>query len=218
MRFDNWPVSLEKKSSYSMRRFIRSASPLLLAQNWRRWGERYRRNRERKANFLFQWPTQAGIRLNQLIGDLLAGQTQSHCSYCDNFPLRTRERSIDHFKPKSIVSFYDIVCKWENLYFSCGNCQAFRVERYHTLLLRPDSRTYSFERYFVYSFATHRIEANPTLNHYGRKRANITLEYFGLNDPGHIAARRISFERYQGKTSAGEAVEVDDFPYRFMII
>ena len=201
-----------------MRPFIRIASPLLLTQNWRRWGERYRQNRERRAGFIFQWPMQAGVRINHAIGDLLAEQTQSHCSYCDNFPLRTRESSIDHFKPKSIPSFYGIVCKWENLYFSCGNCQMVRGERYHTFLLRPDSATYSFERYFIYSFASHRIDVNPNLSRNNRRRAKITLEYFGLNDPGHIAARRISFERYEGKTSAGEAVEVDDFPYRFMIM
>jgi uncharacterized protein (TIGR02646 family) len=200
-----------------MRRFERSVPPAFLLQNWQRWGTRYRNNRVRQANFTFQWPTHQGSRINVSVAPLLADQTQAHCSYCDNFPLRSREISIDHFRPKSIDAFYDFVCKWENLYFSCGNCQSTRLERFNSLLLRPDATNYSFEKYFLYSFASHRIDINPTLSRYHKRRARITIDYFGLNDPGHIAARRISFERFEGKVRQGERPNADDFPYRFMI-
>lgn len=201
-----------------MRKFIRENSPDFLRSKWKAWGKSYTNNRKKNPGFSFQWPTHEGHKINTLLEPLLAKQTEVHCSFCDNFPIRSKEDSIDHFKPKSKSAYYEIVCQWENLYYCCQNCQQYKRERYNQFLLRPDAENFSFETYFIYSYSSHKIDPNPTLSENEKRKANTTIEIFGLNDYGHIAARRISLERYEGKKILGENIEVNDFPYRFTII
>jgi uncharacterized protein (TIGR02646 family) len=201
-----------------MRKFTSGSAPDFLKDKWEAWGERYKNNREKNPAFTFQWPTHDGQTINVLIEPFLKKQTDDHCSFCDNFPIRTKEDSIDHFKPKSVPAYYELVCQWENLYYSCHNCQQHKLEQYDELLLRPDDLQFSFETYFIYSFSSHKIDPNPKLEEKALRQAETTIRIFGLNDEGHIAARRISLERYEAKRTLGEDIEVDDFPYRFTII
>jgi uncharacterized protein (TIGR02646 family) len=201
-----------------MRKFSRGESPVFLIHRWRIWGNSYRKNRRKNSGFKFQWPTYKGQKLNTLLEPLLAQQTEHHCSFCDNFPIRSKEDSLDHFKPKSRPAYYQIVCQWENLYYCCQNCQQYKREQYNQHLLRPDSEDYSFDNYFIYSYYSHEIETKPGLDENDRKKAKKTIDIFGLNDRGHIAARRISLERYAAKINLGEEVLIEDFPYRFTIL
>ena len=201
-----------------MRNFIRSDSPDFLKDKWEKWGKSYKNNRKKNSSFPFQWPTYTGVKINILLEPILARQTDDHCSFCDNFPIRSNEDSIDHFKPKSRLLYYDIVCQWENLYYCCQNCQQSKGEQYNNFLLRPDSENYSFDSYFIYSYSSHEINPNPTLDERERRKAKTSIDIFGLNDKGHIAARRISLERYVNKKTLNEDIEINDFPYRFTII
>ena len=201
-----------------MRKFTRGNVPDFLSRRWVTWGELYKRNRERSPAFAFQWYTYKGQKINTLLEPHLKKQTDDHCSFCDNFPIRAREDSIDHFKPKSIPAYYELVCQWENLYYCCQNCQQYKCEQYDEQLLRPDDVNFSFDIYFIYSYNSHKVDPNPALSEKDYLKAATTIRIFGLNDPGHIAARRISLERYEGKMNQGDDIEINDFPYRFTII
>ena len=200
-----------------MRKFIRSDSPDFLKTNWQKWGKKYENSRKINTGFTFQWPIYKGEKINILLEPTLSHQTDFHCSYCDNFPVKSKEDSIDHFKPKSNELYYELVCKWENLYYCCQNCQQYKREQYNDNLLRPDDVDFSFESYFIYSFNSHKIEPNPASPENNKLKAITTINVFGLNDAGQIAARRISLERYESKKKLNENIEINDFPYRFTI-
>lgn len=201
-----------------MYRFERIEAPVYLLDNWEIWGERYRLNREANPSFNFQWPTYEGQRLNVHLKPLLSRQTQDHCSYCDTFPIGNNEESIDHFKPKTNPLFYNLVCNWENLYYSCDNCQGYKMVQFNESILRPDAPDFKFNSYFVFSFATYEIAPLPTLSEADLEKAKETIRVFGLNDPKHITARRISLERYRLKKEKGDEIFINDFPYRYIII
>lgn len=201
-----------------MRKFTRGESPDFLKSRWKKWGNSYINNRNKNPGFPFQWATYKGVKINTLIEPLLAALTDNHCSFCDNFPIRSKEDSIDHFKPKSTPAYYKLVCQWENLYYCCQNCQQYKLEQYNQYILRPDSNDFSFNDYFIYSYNSHKIEPNPAKTESDQRKAQTTIEIFGLNDKGHIAARRISLERFEGKKNLGEIIEINDFPYRFTLL
>jgi hypothetical protein len=99
-----------------MRKFTRTETPDFLTEKWELWGERFYRNKTSNQSYKFQWPTIKKQPVNRLLEPLLAYQTQGHCSYCDRYPLRSREDSIDHFKPKSKRAYHRIAFHWNNLY------------------------------------------------------------------------------------------------------
>jgi uncharacterized protein (TIGR02646 family) len=201
-----------------MRKFNRENPPDFLRIKWKAWGKSYANNRRKNPSFSFQWATYQGRKINTLLEPLLAQLTDYHCSFCDNFPIRSKEDSIDHFKPKSRPAYYNLVCHWENLYYCCQNCQQYKREQYNQFLLRPDAENFSFDHYFVYSFLSHELAPNPKLSESEKRKAKTTIDVFGLNDKGHIAARRISLERFDSKKLLGEAIVINDFPYRFTIL
>lgn len=201
-----------------MRKFTRGESPDFLKSKWKTWGNSYTNNRRKNPAFIFQWATYQGNKVNTLLEPFLAALTDDHCSFCDNFPIRSKEDSIDHFKPKSRPTYYGLVCKWENLYYCCQNCQQYKREQFNQYLLRPDSEDFSFEKYFIYSYASHELEPHPSLTAAEKRKAKTTIDIFGLNDKGHIAARRISLERYEAKRNLGEDIVATDFAYRFTLL
>ena len=174
-----------------MKRFIKGPCPDDLTNNWQRWGRRYAFNRGTNPNFLFQWPQLRHKRINVIIEPLLANDTQKHCSYCDNFPVREQEDSIDHFKPKTNSAFYEFVCHWNNLYYSCHHCQMSKGSQYSDLLLRPDSLEYDFDIYFTYNYTTHKIDINNTATVLNKRKAEYTRGVFGWDTPASADARRI---------------------------
>lgn len=199
-----------------MRAFKKGNCPDFLEKKWQEWGQRYAANRAATPNHKFQWPTHEGVRINQSLEPLLGNDTQTHCSYCDNFPIREQEDSIDHFKPKSIPAFYELVCHWHNLYYCCENCQKSRWEVYDDLLLRPDAADYSFDSYFVYNFQTNKLDISPAADDIAKLRAIYTIDKFGLNSPKSADSRRISYERFENAKLAGKDIVIDDYAFRFM--
>lgn len=191
---------------------MRTGRPDFLIDKWKEWGVDYRKKRELKPGYQFQWPPLKGKRLNLHLLPVLKSLTQDHCSYCDGYPLMSSDHTIDHFGPKSNPLFYDEVCKWENLYVSCNRCQGAKKEQYSPKLLRPDEETYRFLDYFVYDYATHRVEINTAASPEHQERARVTRKIFDLNEPGLLIARRKAFQRFAGTTDP----ELDDFDFRFM--
>jgi len=200
-----------------MRKFNRIDAPDFLNIKWEKWGEKYKENRIKNPSFIFQWPTFEGKRINTVLEPLLAKQTDDHCSYCDFYPERNKEFSIDHFKPKSKEEFYEIVCQWENLYLCCHSCQQRKGEQYKENLLRPDAEDYTFNRYFIYSYNSHRINPNPALTENDKLKAETTITVFGFNEEGNIAARRINLDRYESNKKCNKDIVINDFAFRFTI-
>lgn len=201
-----------------MRKFLRAKAPDFLNSKWNAWGTRYLNNRKSNSGFTFQLPTFEGQIINKIISPLLAEMTDNHCSFCDKFPVGSKEISIDHFKPKSNPDFYNLVCQWENLYYCCPNCQAFKKEQYNDDLLRPDGNDYSFEKYFIYLYNSHTIEPHPVLDESEKLKAITTIAIFGLNDTSHTITRRHTLERFEGQKTDNLEIEISDFPYRFILL
>ncbi|MEI7583816.1 HNH endonuclease [Runella sp.] len=140
-----------------MRKLIRTESPEVLTKidevkgktRWQVYGELYAQNRAKKPSFEFQWPQIEGKKLNQHLLPKLMAMTDDHCSYCDGFPLKRGDDTIDHFHPKTRSEFYSKVCDWENLYLSCKHCQDSKGSQYEVELLRPDELDFHFNRYFI---------------------------------------------------------------------
>ncbi|HRC32352.1 MAG TPA: hypothetical protein PK736_02795 [Bacteroidia bacterium] len=199
-----------------MRKFKRAESPDFLTKKWHEWGNSYKENKTKNSGFTFQWPNHESIKINVILKPLLAQLTGNHCSYCDDYPLKTKADSIDHFKPKSRSEFFELVCQWENLFYCCTNCQNSKKEKFHVHLLRADRVDFSFSKYFIYDYTNHKIEPNPFAEKIEQESATISIEIFGLNDPGHVSSRRISLNRYNSQPK-DKSIFIDDFPYRYIL-
>jgi uncharacterized protein (TIGR02646 family) len=199
-----------------MQRFERRPEPEFLAQNAARWNNQWANLKTRNPGALFQWYKHNGQPVNQLLLPDLSAQTQQHCSYCDAFPPRLNDETIDHFQPKSDPFFYNNAYSWINLYLSCGHCQNAKMEQYSADLLRPDVEGFSFERYFFYNFTSHEIEANLDASAEEQRRAIVTRDTFQFNHPGQTTSRRHAWERWVNLSEHERFLE--DFPFRFMLL
>ncbi len=195
-----------------MRRFTRLGSPQLITDHWEEIGAQYTTRRADDPNYSFSWPQRKNQRINQVALPVLSQQTNDHCSYCDTFPLHRGSNTIDHFKPKTNPLYYSLVCQWENLYLTCTHCQDSKGVVYNDLLLRPDDSNFSFSHYFIYNYAEHKIEPNPSASDTDQARAKFTIDTFDFNYPSVKTSRRHAFERYQ----MANHPDINDFNYRFM--
>lgn len=194
-----------------MRRFERLPVPEILLTHKDQITSHYIKQRTGNSSHTFKWPQRENTRLNQSLLPTLEMQTQDHCSYCDGFPLKKSDYTIDHFKPKSDPAYYHLVVEWTNLYLCCGACQQ-RKEKYSDLLLRPDDMDYSFSEYFDYNFEEHKLLPNPAKPIENQERATVTIELFDLNHTGQKKSRQFMFKAYQND----ETKITDDLGYRFM--
>ena len=193
-----------------MRQFTRLSPPQYLAENWEIWGNRYAQNKAENAGHTFQWATHEGQRMNLKLLPFLTSQTQNHCSYCDAYPMKISDETIDHFKPKGDARFYHLAYHWENLYYCCADCQKAKWEQFSDDLVRPDATDFSFNRYFIVNYLTGEIQASPTATVDEKRCAEETIRILGLNHTGQCISRRHSLERYNAES------DIDDFAYRFM--
>ena len=202
-----------------MRKFPRVNSPIILLENysaaiprprWQVYGERYAKRRANNKSFEFTWPQYQNMPLNQLLMPLLMLQTDSHCSYCDAYPLMSADNTIDHFKPKSKYPLE--VCKWENLYIACAHCQKEKGTSYEETLLRPDEQGYDFYHYFYYDFTTHEIKILWSLTEEDAQRAEATLRVMNFNHPAMKESRRLSYEGFADRPD----FPLNDKTHRFM--
>lgn len=195
-----------------MRPFKRLAAPEFLSENWERWGDEYVTRKTADPSYRFNWKQYLGKPVNQHLQPLLQEQTQIHCSYCDAYPPKLPDHSIDHFQPKGDGRYYRFVYQWENLYFACSHCQRAKMDRFNELLLRPDESGYSFERYFIFNFSTGEIEVNPAATDADKLRAEISINLFGFNLEGQPLARQREFKSYRRQAFESP----DDYAYRFL--
>lgn len=203
-----------------MRKFIRTESPEVLTKidevkgktRWQVYGELYAQNRAKKPSFEFQWPQIEGKKLNQHLLPKLMAMTDDHCSYCDGFPLKRGDDTIDHFHPKTRSEFYSKVCDWENLYLSCKHCQDSKGSQYEVELLRPDELDFHFNRYFIYDYIEHTISPNPLASMEEQYRAEKTIEIFDLKHKSLCISRRHAYQRYTGDSNP----VLSDYNFRFM--
>ncbi|WP_143092601.1 HNH endonuclease [Arsenicibacter rosenii] len=192
--------------------FLLDVSRKFKQERWVLYGDKYKQNRIKNASFIFKWPTLNKITINHYILPQLRAQTDDHCSYCDGYPLRKGDESIDHFLPKSNSDFYHLVCSWENLYLACSHCQESKVEKVDLLVLRPDTVDYSFQKYFTYNYISHEIDINLKATSEDQERAKATRKLFDFNHPAMIISRRHAFERY---CNAANPI-LEDYNFRFM--
>lgn len=197
-----------------MLKFTRLHQPEVLTSTWENYGERYRLNRKANPSFVFTWPTIAGETLNKILLPTLLLQTQNHCSYCDHFPLRRGDETIDHFKPKSLEEFYDIVCHWENLYIACKHCQDSKNSSYSKDLLRPDEMLYSFSKFFDYNYTSHKINPSEAESAENKQKALETIRIFDFNHLGLVKARELAYNKFINDPSPF----INDYNYRFILM
>ncbi len=203
-----------------MRKFTRSDTPYVLLEpdaktgkaRWQIYGERYAQHRATHPSFEFQWPQISSKKLNQHLLPHLMAMTDDHCSYCDGFPLKRGDDTIDHFHPKTNPAFYLDVCKWENLYISCKHCQDSKGSQFEEALLRPDEIEFHFNRYFVYDYIEHTISPNPLASEDEQYRAQKTIEIFDLKHKSLCVSRRHAYQRYVSDTDP----VLSDYNFRFM--
>ena len=203
-----------------MRMFYRSEAPKILTviKNgkplWQVYGEKYAQKRLAKAQslFKFQWPQVKGKTLNQHLLPDLKAMTDDHCSYCDGFPLKRGDDTIDHFHPKTHTAFYKEVCKWENLYIACKHCQDAKGDYFEEKLLRPDGADYQYNRYFLYDYIQHKILPNPLASFLEQERAEKTIKILDLNHISLCISRRHSFQRHDKDDNP----VLSDYNFRFM--
>lgn len=196
-----------------MRPFKRLPVIDFLAENWEKWGKEYAVRKMADSSFQFNWYKPGYPYMNRQIIPRLREQTDKHCSYCDFYLPRLADTTIDHFKPKGKEAYYKFAYQWENLYACCGHCQKAKREKFDEALLRPDDPTYSFERYFMFKFATGEIQPNPTASEPDLHRAKVTIELLNINEEEQKLLRKQKWEFYQTQSS-GDLL--NDYPFRFI--
>ncbi len=203
-----------------MQPFQRPEAPTFLLAHGEQWGKRFQEKRSKDVNVKFQWPSHQGQPINRELERQLGEATQFRCAYCDDWPLGSREDSIDHFHPKSDPRFHHLVCNWENLYYACGNCQSFKRELWSDdpKLIAPDEEGYSFNRFFIVDARTWNIAPNPASSLLDQGRADYTISTLGLWDTKHTKGRRQHTERYYLMLDKGMTIDLDDFAYRYLFV
>lgn len=197
-----------------MMKIERPHAPDFLRRNYKKWGKRYKRKRDnpRQSND-FNWATFQSQKVNQLLLPTLQEMTNCHCSFCDGFPLDALGETIEHFRSKSrypLLSYF-----WGNLFYCCHHCQKSKGENPERLLLKPDAADYSFEKYFLFDYITGNIEINPALSSETEKaKAKNIIKLYGLNEYNRPKRRKDCLQRFLKTSDA----DVEDFPYRFILI
>ena len=168
------------------------------------WTAKYLADRQRIPPVKFKFPNPARKKLQPVLEKM----TANHCSYCDGFPMGVlTERTIDHFFPRS--RFPERAFAWDNLFLACHRCQSRKGQEHDPLLLKPDVRTYRFEKFFIYCTVTGELQPNPSVRPKDQKRARASIALLGLNSPELRADRKRWFRNQAGRKQ-------DELPYRFM--
>ena len=193
-----------------MRKFTRLEEPAYLAENWEEWGREWESRRVSNTGASWHWHQIDKASVDHMMLPLLREQTQSHCSFCDAFPVSPPSiDTIEHFRPKA--EFPREAYHWENLYYCCCFCQR-KEGAFSELALRPDAPDYEFERYFLWNYTEGTIEVNPTASAQDQARAEFTRRYFRLNE-GHPTCR-LEAQHWYGRHLAED---LDRVPYRHFL-
>jgi hypothetical protein len=82
-------------------------------------------------------------------------------------------------------------------------------------LLNPDAEDYTFYRYFLCNYETGEIEISPIADPKDQDRARITREFYGLNSPARMEARKQELRKWMDLKDNDYIL--DDFDYRFFL-
>lgn len=196
-------------------KFDRSPQPVFLQENYKRWGKEHYNRRLADTSATLAWRRHEGVRVNQLILAALNVVAKEHCAFCDGYPLGTFARqTVEHFRPVS--QYPRLAYVWANLFICCDRCQASKRDRFDRLLLKPDTPDYEFERYFVVNYRTGEIEVNPGAPDHDQQRAQLTIEFYALNQYGRPQSRLLEAKKYRSLPQ--DEYILDDFPYRFFLV
>ena len=191
----------------------RAPAPEFLRRNYKKWGKRYRKQRQDTArDNKFRWAQYRGQKVNEHLLPLLQAMTNYHCSFCDGFPLDTTGETIEHWRAVSahpLLSHY-----WPNLFYCCKYCNERKGQTAERNLLKPDHFSYSFEAYFIYDYDTGRLAANPALAATEQEKVANTIRLYGLNEFNRPNRRRRIWQQFL-KTNEPDR---EDFPYRFIFL
>lgn len=194
-----------------MIKIVKTPAPEFLRRNYKKWGKKYKakRNDPNKSS-IFVWAIYRGQKVNILLLPFLRSETNSHCSFCDGFPLETTGETIEHFRPKA--SFPLLSYFWKNLFYCCKYCNECKGENPERNLLKPDNINYSFEKYFLFDYESGKIEVNPALSSNDKTKAENTILLYGLNEFNRPFRRKFYLKQFQNMQNP----DVEDFPYRFI--
>ena len=197
-----------------MKKQIRPAEPEVLRNNASKWNEQWSSLRSSNPSAKFSWYQIKGRSARDWILPDLRKMNESHCSFCDAFPLEASSNEpVEHFKPKSDPRFYRLAFSWTNLYYSCDFCQGIKREKWDDLLLAPDASDYDFSEYFMFDFGTGAIAPNPIASPDKQARAQMTIELYGLDRDARRRLRRIEARKW----SQSSGHEIDSWAYRNFI-
>lgn len=196
-----------------MRPFNRLPAPDFLSEHGESWGNEYAVRKTANPSYGFKWKRYRGQPVNLQLLPVLREQSQHHCSYCDAFPPKLPDNTIDHFLPKGNPRFYHLSYQWRNLYFACGHCQRAKMEQFDDALLRPDDPGYSFERYFIFNYSTGEIEVNPAASDMDKQQAEISIRLFGFNLEGQPISRKFVCKSFEKQVLD----DLNEYPFRFLL-
>lgn len=132
---------------------------------------------------------QSSGQIYDLLKEELKKLSQSHCSFCDGFPLNdTSRETIEHYYPKAKNEYPEKTYEWENLFYCCDKCQSMANKHNpFQVTLRPDDKNYHFDKHFWFDPEDGFVK----LNDKDDANARIFLERYGINKrPEKIIARR----------------------------
>lgn len=186
----------------------RTPAPQFLKDNYKKWGKEYKRKLDNpNTNNDFSWK-----RKYQEITDELVAVTKNHCCFCDIHPLKASGATVEHFRPKS--TFPLVSYAWGNLFYCCMNCQKKGSKfPFDFKLLKPDQISYSFSYYFIYNFSTGIIRPNPTRSFEEQKRAENTVNLYGLNKYGRPEARILERKKFLDANNP----DIENYSFRFVL-
>ncbi|MGL6075716.1 MAG: retron system putative HNH endonuclease [Fimbriiglobus sp.] len=190
-----------------MRKQSRPELPENLQMLMERWQAQYTAARAANHAYQFIWYAN-GLTAREHLLPILRDLNQSHCSFCDAFPVEGISNApIEHFRPKSEYpgEAYD----WDNLYFICDCCNTNKREKWFPEVIRPDDPEYEFLRFFTFT-VTGEIEPNQFASEQDQTCARVTIDLYGLNynpRPSNRLRTKIQFEMMAH-------AEIDDMPYR----
>ncbi len=142
-------------------------------------------------------PMRGGRTVRDHILPVLKRQTDSHCSYCDLYPVApSSPETVDHFRPKGRRRWPELAYDWGNLFFACAACQSEKRERFDEHALKPDAPDYRWQDFFRFNTITGEIVPRPGIDEHARARAEATIELFGLNRRGRPRARRNAYHAW----------------------
>lgn len=173
-------------------------------------------------------------RTNLLLLEL-GKMTNEKCAYCETHyqdPLhndKTPEK--EHFYPRK--KYPNLENHWWNLFWVCRNCNRKKADNFEKLNstkriipLKPDNegkingKAYQFEDWFVINYRNG--ELSPNKKNKNWKRAEWTIELFGLNSRNNLViARKYMLKKYLKDYNIAnyknKKIWINNFSYSFYI-